>query len=288
MDQRLVKKRPVSSQDYAKGVLHQDIGERVFDLQLHEPDERLKPWIEFYWSVQWDLGDRVFEQIVITNPTIDLSFEDDPGTNGPGLKVLVTGVEPKAYIRRLTSVGRVFAVHFAPGMFRSWWPEPVSAITGRVLELPWTGQAWEHALWDATDQVFAMDRESRSLLIDSILLKHLPAIDPMAEEIRDLVHLTRQDPSLWTTESMAGRRAYAVRTNQRHFMDYVGVGPKWIIRRFRIQKALDILDEDRKTGRSSDLAAIAQSLGYFDHAHFTRDFGAVAGISPSAYRDKRN
>lgn len=285
MDDRLVKKRPVSSLDYARGILHQDIGTRVFDLQLVEPAAVLKPWIEFYWSVAWDLGDEVFEQIVISNPTVDLSFEDDPGTNAAGLKVFVTGVEPRAYVRRLTGSGRVCAIHFAPGMFRSWWTDAVRTLTGRAIRIPASGKPWERALEEILPRILDLKTSDRANLLDSILVPHRPPLDPVAEELRDLVNATRHDPELWTAGALAARRGYAVRTNQKHFLEYVGVGPKWVIRRFRIQKAIEVLDEDRRQGRSSDLTSIAHSLGYFDHSHFTRDFGAVAGISPSAYRN---
>ena len=36
-------------------------------------------------------------------------------------------------------------------------------------------------------------------------------------------------------------------------------------------------------GEVDDLASLATSLGWFDHAHFSRDFRAVVGMPPSAY-----
>ena len=37
-------------------------------------------------------------------------------------------------------------------------------------------------------------------------------------------------------------------------------------------------------GEPVDLAELAQSLGYFDQAHFTRDFRKLAGKAPAEYR----
>jgi AraC-like DNA-binding protein len=36
-------------------------------------------------------------------------------------------------------------------------------------------------------------------------------------------------------------------------------------------------------GSDVNLSALAQRLGYFDQAHFTRDFKRVTGVSPGRY-----
>jgi AraC-like DNA-binding protein len=56
----------------------------------------------------------------------------------------------------------------------------------------------------------------------------------------------------------------------------LGVSPKWLIRCFRLQDALARLG----VGSDVNLSALAQELGYFDQAHFTRDFKRVTGVSP--------
>ena len=69
------------------------------------------------------------------------------------------------------------------------------------------------------------------------------------------------------------------RTLQRLFRRHVGVGPKWVLQRARLHDAVDRIDR----GGVRDLAALAVELGWFDQAHFTRDFTALVGQSPAAY-----
>ena len=80
------------------------------------------------------------------------------------------------------------------------------------------------------------------------------------------------------------RGAFAYRQEgsgrQRLFSDYVGVSPKWVIRRFRLHDAASRLAKDEDV----NLTHLAQDLGYSDQAHFTRDFKALVGRSPSDYR----
>ena len=75
------------------------------------------------------------------------------------------------------------------------------------------------------------------------------------------------------------RLAHAIRLSVRSVQDIcqraLGVSPKWLIRCFRLQDALARLG----IGSDVNLSALAQELGYFDQAHFTRDFKRVTGVS---------
>ena len=69
------------------------------------------------------------------------------------------------------------------------------------------------------------------------------------------------------------------RTLQRLFSEYAGVTPKWIIQRYRLHEAAERL----ATEEGVSLAELALDLGYYDQAHFVRDFRAVVGRPPAAY-----
>ena len=70
-----------------------------------------------------------------------------------------------------------------------------------------------------------------------------------------------------------------MRALQRLFREYVGVSPKWVINRYRLHEAL----EQIAAGGAIDWSALALDLGYFDQAHFIRDFRRLVGVSPGAY-----
>jgi AraC-like DNA-binding protein len=63
------------------------------------------------------------------------------------------------------------------------------------------------------------------------------------------------------------------------FGDYVGVSPKWVMRRARLHEAALRADG----GEPVDWAALAADLGYADQAHLTREFTATIGVPPSRY-----
>ena len=70
-----------------------------------------------------------------------------------------------------------------------------------------------------------------------------------------------------------------VRPLQQLFCSYVGVGPKWVINRYRLHEAVERL----QGGAHINFAELAMDLKYFDQAHFNRDFRKLVGCSPAAY-----
>ncbi len=69
---------------------------------------------------------------------------------------------------------------------------------------------------------------------------------------------------------------------QRLFADYVGVGPKWVIRRYRLHE----ITERMAAGGRIDWARLAAELGYADQAHLSRDFTAIVGESSTQYAQR--
>ncbi len=51
--------------------------------------------------------------------------------------------------------------------------------------------------------------------------------------------------------------------------------PKWVIQRYRLFEAAEQLAAGHTDG-----VRVAHELGYFDQAHFIRDFKALVGRSP--------
>jgi len=76
----------------------------------------------------------------------------------------------------------------------------------------------------------------------------------------------------------------SARQLERVFHSRVGLSPKTISKFIRINAALNVLEHNP----SQQLSALGYQLGYFDPAHFSKEFKQVTGISPSVFhaRDK--
>jgi AraC-like DNA-binding protein len=81
-------------------------------------------------------------------------------------------------------------------------------------------------------------------------------------------------------ELLAAHAGMSLRSLQRLFTEYVGVGPKWVIQRFRILDAVAAAH----SGAVTDWATLARELGFSDQAHLTRVLTQVVGTPPASYQ----
>jgi AraC-like DNA-binding protein len=87
------------------------------------------------------------------------------------------------------------------------------------------------------------------------------------------------DPGLRRVGQLSAASGMSARSLQRLFADYVGVSPKWVMRRARLHEAAERAD----SGEFVDWAELAADLGYADQAHLSRDFTATIGVPPTSY-----
>ena len=123
-------------------------------------------------------------------------------------------------------------------------------------------------------------RARAAAVVGSWLETRVPDPSPEARLANRLEDLIRTQPSLTRVDQAAEQLGLSVRTLQRLARRYVGLPPLAMIRRYRLQEAVERLRTDPGTG----IADIAAELGYADHAHLTAAFREVLGFSPSGYR----
>ncbi|MFI7577316.1 helix-turn-helix domain-containing protein [Micromonospora sp. NPDC049497] len=119
---------------------------------------------------------------------------------------------------------------------------------------------------------------ARCRALDALLTSWGPSADPVDDEVVALVEAIRTDRTVLRVDDFARRYGLSTRRLQRLFLTHVGVGPKWVIRRYRLHEAIE-----RAADGPPDWATLAADLGYSDQAHLVRDFTAAAGVSPAAY-----
>ena len=115
--------------------------------------------------------------------------------------------------------------------------------------------------------------------VESFLRKRLRPLDPGAQLVQEVIDSMLSPVHDATVAELAGRHGVVPRTLQRLFRRYVGVGPKWVLQRYRMHEAA----ERMLVNPDIDLARLALDLGYADQAHFGNDFHARTGRTPAAY-----
>ena len=226
------------------------------------PSSELAEVVQGFWTAEWDY-DTPYEQKIVPLPHVHL-------TAFAGSAPTVVGVASRHVIRVLAGRGRVVGAIFHPGAFRSYLGAPVASITNRIFPatqiaaLPPFGE-----INDPTD-------------LEKCLLAALPEPDPLGAEARYVVDLIRDDPALGRVDALAAATGMSVRRLQRLFAEYIGISPKWVLRRYRLHEITERLN----AGTPIDWAGCAADLGYADQAHLSRDFTDLFGEPPTAYAQR--
>jgi AraC-like DNA-binding protein len=267
---------PATVQDRPKGVVAPAQARKMFRMERYLPAPELAPFLDHFWVVEWDLGDQPpHVQRTLPYPCVHLVFDSTPdGRCG------IWGVPTGAFDYELKGAGKVCGLRFRPGAFRAFIGRPQHSIADQVLALssvfPWIEAEARRAVLETPDDAAMTAAATR------LLLPLLPAPDPQVERIAAILRQAETTPGLTQVEQLAEHAGMGVRSLQQLFSEYLGVSPKWVIRRFRLHEAADRL----ANGIEPDLAALAHELGYFDQAHFSADFRKLVGESPAQYRKR--
>jgi len=247
------------------GILNPFEGFKHFSLRREPAPDDLAPFVDGFWSVHWDLRpSELFEQEILPYPCVNLS------TGVGGFEV--HGPATKRFVAQLSGRGSVFGARFAPAGFFAFARIPMAELVDRVV-----------AVGDAVGRTPSTpangDFDAVRVEVEAFLRAFRPVRTQQMALADQLVRLAQEDRSIARAEDLASAAGISIRSLHRLFERHVGVGPKWVVRRSRVQEAADRVAR----GEQVDWAATAQELGYHDQAHLIRDFRAQIGLTPAAY-----
>ena len=241
-----------------------------FGLERFPPSPDLAALVERHWLVTWALPEgRSGSITLLPQPCVNVVL--DRG------RLAIAGVGRERFTYVYQGVGRVFGVKFRPGAFLPFLGEPVSTITDVTLPAE---RIWGSAATELGEEMAALPRvEQLIAAAEGFLRARWPPEDPQVELVGRIVGALLHDREIARVEDVARRFDLRPRTLQRLFARYVGVSPKFVLRRYRLHEAAAAL------ARAQDRpwAEVAAELGYFDQSHFIRDFTAAIGMTPVAY-----
>jgi AraC-like DNA-binding protein len=115
--------------------------------------------------------------------------------------------------------------------------------------------------------------EARFARLDAELTRRLDAAPPSHPAVQAAYRRLVATHGAVPVGVLAGELGWSRRHLAARFRDEVGVSPKALARLLRFERALALLGE-------RPLADVAYECGYYDQAHFNRDFRAFAGVTP--------
>jgi AraC-like DNA-binding protein len=239
--------------------------------------------VDRFWAVRWDLPPgTVHQQQVLTHPGVNISVGHanvTPAAREPGpVEARLNGVARGLTTRVLVGQGWTVAALTRPGGLGAFISGPAADFTDRVVPL---GQAISLDEAALIDRMLGQPEEAARVEMLAAALE--AAVDPErvtpASQVAEAARLAEVNREVRRLADLCQLAGLGQRTLQRMFLQYAGVSPTWVIRRYRLLEAAESVRE----GNRVSWAEVAAGLGYADQAHLTRDFRAAIGQTPAAY-----
>lgn len=227
-------------------------------------------FVQYYWGAVWNLrGCEPYVHESLPDPCMHMVFEADWSR--------VVGVTSGKFRVQLENDGRVFGICFKPGAFYPLVRTPMLRYTDKTFLVSEVFGDEGAVLRDGI--LSAEDDTERVRIAETFLRERLPQPDENDRLIRTAVDLIIEDRDLTKVDDLVERMSVNKRKLQRLFSQYVGVSPKAVIQRYRLNDAADHL----LTRPATDAARVAVEYGYFDQSHFIKDFKETVGKTPSRF-----
>jgi AraC-like DNA-binding protein len=256
----------------ARGMFRRPLPSGKMRHARRRPADDLCFWIAHYWMICWDLrGCEPYLAESLPHPNVHVIFEPSGS--------VVAGVHTHKFSRMLEGQSQVFGIKFKPGGFRPFLKFAVSKLADRMVPVQ---RILGNDVKALEELVLSLAKENDKVdAANAFFQSRLPEPDNTFELVGQLVENILQDREIKTVDDLVTRSGIGKRSLQRMFNEYVGVSPKWVIRRYRLHELI----ERTNVGNEPDWSQLALELGYFDQAHLINDFRSISGYSPTEYQN---
>ena len=255
------------------GVMHHSDSQKHYRLRRYLPDTPLANLVEQYWLVNWQLKNgQEHVQRNLPDPNFHLTFD------GQGVKLI--GPVSKVYEYPMAASGFVIGVKFNAGALNVLLNGPASDYVDRELSASkYFGSGVTDIFETGAD---ALTDETIVSVLNKFLVHFAEPVTAKQTQVAKLLDCIKNSGEIYTVASLAQRADLSVRTLQRLFNQYIGLSPKWLLRKYRLHDALAALETN-----TLKMVELATQLEYADQSHLIRDFKDMLGMSPAQYLSDR-
>jgi len=255
------------------------------------PAQPLSRFVKCFWVLDSASAQSSAPERILPDGCTEIVFHaGDPfeqykadGTSERQPPALLVGQMRGHLLIRPTGVVRVLGIRFWPGGAYPFVSAPQSELASQVLPLDsiWgrKGRELHLQIGDSVDLADSVKHVERLLLCFLSEFKHLD------EGLLKTTAFILQSGGCASVEILAGHLGISLRKLDRMFNAKVGLTPKALCRVIRFQQVFKLLERGQ---RRRDWAQIAIECGYYDQAHFIKEFSTFAGQAPTSYFAAQN
>ncbi len=245
----------------------------------------LTDFVKCFWSLEAPVSPVPERQRIVPDGCMEMIFHyGDPYRQYFNNETYI--IQPSAFVfGQLTAaleiaptgITGIIAARFHPNGFAPFTDIPVSNMENRAVTL---NELFGKEGTDLEAAVLlAQSNEVRISIINHFLSGRLntpETIDRVTQSSMDI--LLKQKGQL-SVDELAEQIKVNRRQLERKFSAVIGMSPKQLSKIIRLQAALKMIEKQEFTS----LTSLAYENGYFDQAHFIKDFKEFTGMSPKQF-----
>jgi AraC-like DNA-binding protein len=252
-------------------------GDTSHTMHRYAPAPDLRDLVQRYWVPVWSVpSGTTAPQRVLQYPVCLLVVSHDYAR--------FYGVVSGTSTTVLAGDGWAVGVMLQPAAGHLLAGRPVADLTDRFVDLgevlgdaratPLVAQVRDAMAGDP----WATGSHTRAIAALEPELRSAAPVDEEGHLVNRLVELVETRPDVVRVAQMCEELGLSERSLQRLVHRRLGLSPKWLIQRRRLQEAAEQL----RTGTST-VADVAARLGYADQPHLHHDFARVTGMTPGEF-----
>lgn len=255
------------------------------DYQVHTPSKELQQFVKCFWTLEAEAEAEPVPQRVLPDGCMELIFhygdlyrqyfEDGSSIIQP--RSFVFGQISKYIEIAPTGMSGIVAARFLPEGLVPFLSIPVAALEDKAVSIV---EVFGEKGKNLEEEVLAAnDNAQRIRLIEIFLLSSLTDPQTIDRVAQSCVEVIFQSQGQMGMAELADKLNINRRNMERKFTTAIGLSPKQLSRVVRLQATLKMLEQKKFTS----LTSLAYENGYYDQAHFIKDFKEFTGTSPKSF-----
>lgn len=259
--------------------------------EIHSPSAPLAKYVEnivFYDGYQPDfsmeklLPDGAIHVIMDMQETPKKLYHNEDFSKFTEFKGCFVSGQHKGFIHiEVAQNSSMMVLRFLPGGAFPFFNVPISKLNDKVQQAE---LFWGDTIYRIREQIVAEKSiVTKFAIMEAFLLKKLEPAPEENKELSQAIATLVSEPFQITTKGLAKQAGMSQKHLISLFDRHVGLTPKYLARIYRFQKVILMLEEKKKI----DWMQIVSDCGYYDQAHFVKDFYQFSGINPSKYMQQK-
>ncbi len=254
--------------------------------QTFIPTDILKPYIKYFWVLEDEVKPVPTDpERILPDGCLELLFNLSdpffriyPDNTSEIMPLNCIHGQIKNYIHiQPSGKTNILGARFFPTGLSPFIQLPLSLLNGSATSLE---NIFGSRIKSLEEQLITETDTIRQInLIENFLVKKLLAGSPIDYTVERCIHLIVKARGQVFIPGLSKKINISERHLERKFASLVGLSPKSFQRVVRFQQVLTAMRQENH----DKLSSIAFEHGYYDQAHFSKDFREFTGVNPRTY-----